>query len=91
MPKTQTQQNKLDLDYYESVIIFNSLTDETYLTSIIDVAKPEYFKNENIKLIFNQISDYYKKRNAYFIGYFHFLPLLFPSPQNCPTHSTPSN
>ena len=63
MPKIKTQ-NKLDLDYYESVIAFNALTDETYLASVIDVAEPEYFKNNNIKIIFNQICDYYKTRNT---------------------------
>ena len=43
---------KLNLDEYENVIIYKSLTDERYLSSIIDLIKPEYFKDKNIKTIF---------------------------------------
>jgi replicative DNA helicase len=56
--------SKLDLDYFESLIAYKSLTDETYLASIIDYIKPIYFKNKDIKAIFSIISDFYEKRNT---------------------------
>jgi replicative DNA helicase len=56
--------SKLDLDYFETVIAFKSLTDETYLASIIDAIKPTYFKNKDIKAVFEIIADFYQKRNT---------------------------
>jgi len=55
---------KLNLDEFESVLIYKSLTDEKYLTSIIDLVKPEYFKDKNIKAIFTTIKNFYVKRNT---------------------------
>lgn len=54
---------KLNLDEYENVIVYKSLTDERYLTSIIDIIKPEYFKDKNIKAIFGIIKAFYVKNN----------------------------
>ena len=59
MPIT-LKNNQIDLDYYEGVIVYNSLIDETYLASIIDATKPEYFNNQNIK--FEYICDDMSKR-----------------------------
>lgn len=55
---------KLNLDEFENVLVYKSLTDEKYLTSVIDLLKPEYFKDKNIKTIFTTIKGYYEKRNA---------------------------
>lgn len=55
---------KLNLDEYENVIVYKSLTDEKYLTSIIDIIKPEYFKDKNIKTIFGIIKAFYVKNNT---------------------------
>jgi replicative DNA helicase len=52
----------LDLDYFENVIIYKSLTDSTYLASIVDFVKPEFFKTKNIATVFTIISDFYNKR-----------------------------
>jgi len=43
---------RLNLDYYEQVIVYKSLTNESYLTQIIDHIKPEYFNDKNIKTVF---------------------------------------
>ena len=56
--------NQIDLDYFETLIAYKSLTDETYLASIIDYAKPEYFKNKDIKAIFKCVSIFYEKRGT---------------------------
>jgi replicative DNA helicase len=55
---------KLNLDEYENVIVYKSLTDERFLTSVIDIIKPEYFKDKNIKVIFNIIKAFYEKNNS---------------------------
>ena len=55
---------KLDLDYFETVIAYKSLVDDTYLASIVDYVKPMYFKNKDIKAIFAIIRDFYEKRST---------------------------
>ena len=40
------------------------LTDETYLSSIIDTVSPEYFDNKNIKSMVTVITDFYKSRDT---------------------------
>lgn len=56
--------SKLDLDYFETVIAFKCLTDEIYLSSIIDSIKPIYFKSKDIKAVFEIITDFYYKRGT---------------------------
>ena len=53
---------KLDLDFFENVIIYKSLTDAGYLASILDFVNPEYFKSTNIADVFNIIKEFYVKR-----------------------------
>ena len=55
---------KLDLDYFEIIIAYKSLTDEIYLASIIDYIKPIYFKNKDVKNVFTIIKDFYEKRGT---------------------------
>ena len=55
--------SKLDLDYFENVLIYKSLTDGTYLASIADFVKPDYFKKKSIASIFSIIRDFSEKRN----------------------------
>ena len=56
--------SNLDLDFYESVIVYHVLTDETYMSSIIDVISPEYFDNKHIKSIIGIITEFYKNRDS---------------------------
>ena len=55
--------SKLDLNYFENILIYKSLTDSGYLASIADFVQPEYFKNKSIASIFNIIKDFSEKRN----------------------------
>lgn len=55
---------RLNLDYYEQVIIYKSLTNESYLTQIIDHIKPDYFNDKNIKTVFSLIKNFYVKRQS---------------------------
>lgn len=54
----------LDVDYYETVIAFNMLTDETYLATIIDHIETKYFNNKDIANIVNIVKDFYLKRSS---------------------------
>jgi len=56
--------SKLDLDYFETIIVYKSLTDESYLSSIIDYLNPVYFKNKEIKNIFLIIKDFFTNRGC---------------------------
>ena len=56
--------SKLDLDFFETVIAYKALTDETYLSSIIDHINPTFFKNKDIKTVFTVIRDFFEKRNT---------------------------
>ena len=55
--------SKLDLDYFENVLMYKSLTDGTYLASIADFVQPDYFKNKAIASIFSIIKDFSENRN----------------------------
>ena len=55
--------SKLDLDYFENVLIYKSLTDGTYLASVADFVEPDYFKNKAIASIFAIVKDFSEKRN----------------------------
>ena len=54
--------SKLDLDYYENIILFNSLLSQEYLSSIIEYTDPAYFNDSNIKTIFKAITSYFNER-----------------------------
>jgi replicative DNA helicase len=52
----------LDLDEYEKIICYKSITDSAYLSTIADYIKPEYFENQNIAEYFKIVNDFYDKR-----------------------------
>lgn len=37
----------LDLDYFEKVVVYKSLTDERYLASVIDHVEPRFFTDKS--------------------------------------------
>ena len=49
----------LDLEEYEKIVIYNSIVDQSYLETIYEFVKPSYFKNKDIKTVFNIIQAYY--------------------------------
>jgi len=56
--------SKLDLDYYENIILFNSLLSQEYLSSIIEYADPTYFNDKSIQTIFKCITSFFTERGA---------------------------
>lgn len=53
---------KLNLDYFENIIAFNLLTDELYISSVVDYLDPKYFVDDGNILISNLVSEYFKER-----------------------------
>ena len=51
----------LDLDFFETIIMYNALFNQSYLEAIIDYTEPVYFKNKDIKIIFDVLVSYYKQ------------------------------
>jgi replicative DNA helicase len=54
---------KIDLDFYEKVVIYNCLLDNGYLGSIIDYLKEDIFNDKDIKSVIGIIKDFYIKRS----------------------------
>jgi len=57
-----TKTNKIDLDFFENVILDNCFKNEAYLASIIDITSPEYFRDVDVKKIFSVFKLFYDKR-----------------------------
>jgi len=54
---------KLNLDYFENILMYNSLTDSGYLSTIADVVQPEFFKSRDIANIFTIIKEFNETRH----------------------------
>lgn len=61
MDDTSTQ--KIDLDFYENVIMYHCLTDESYLGSIIELLDVDYFSNRHIKNILGIVTNFFSERD----------------------------
>ena len=57
-------KQKLDSDFFEVIIIYNLLTDDRYLGTLVDVLDPKFFKNNHIKSIVKIINDFFIKRGS---------------------------
>lgn len=55
---------KLDLDFFETIITYKSLKDESYLASIIGYIKPHYFKDKDIRAVFTIIRSFFEKNGT---------------------------
>jgi replicative DNA helicase len=53
----------INFDLLEKVIVFNALTDSVYLENIIEHVRPSYFKNEDIRCVFEILSQYFGAYN----------------------------
>lgn len=54
---------KIDTNFFENVILFNCLTDENYLSTVIEYMKPDIFNNKDIKNIIGVITDFFEERS----------------------------
>lgn len=56
--------SRLDLDYYENIILFNSLLSQEYLATIIEHADPAYFNDKSIQTVFKTIVSFFSERGT---------------------------
>jgi replicative DNA helicase len=56
--------NKLDLDYFENVLLLNALTDQEYLSSIISHIDPSFFSDKNIGRVISGITAFFSERGT---------------------------
>jgi len=49
----------IDLILFEKLMIYNALTDSSYLEAIIEHVKPSYFETKNIKAVFESLALYF--------------------------------
>lgn len=54
---------QIDHDFYEKVVAYHMLTDESYLSTIVEHIDPVYFKDNNLKFVCRLITDYYLTRS----------------------------
>lgn len=54
----------IDDKFYETVIAYNALTNESYLASIVDHLDSKYFDNKDIKNVVEIIKEFYEKRST---------------------------
>jgi replicative DNA helicase len=54
----------LNTEYFESIIGHQALTNEYYLSIIVDHVKPSYFHNPGVRLILDIVKDFFVKRSA---------------------------
>lgn len=53
----------LDLDFFEKLIIYNSLTDQSYLETIIEYTNPSFFKEKRHITVFSLIKNFYNENS----------------------------
>lgn len=56
--------SKLDLDYFETVILYNSLTNQEYLSSIIQYCDSRFFNDKKIAAVLGCVSSFFVERGA---------------------------
>lgn len=64
MTKNNKNASHLDLDYFESILLYNALTDSEYLSSIVSYADPGYFNDKNIGKIIARLSQFFSERGT---------------------------
>lgn len=58
------QKVKLDKEYFEAVIAYNSIYNPRYLGAIMDYYESDYIDNPDIKAIMPLIIDFFQRRNS---------------------------
>ena len=59
----KSKTSKIDSDFFEYVILFNCLTDETYMGTVVEYLKPDLFNSKDVQNIVEIIKDYFNKRS----------------------------
>jgi replicative DNA helicase len=57
-------KSQIDNTFFEKVIMYNALMDESYLASVLDHVEAKYFEDKNIRAIMEVVKDFYNKRSS---------------------------
>lgn len=63
MSKPQPQP-KLDLDFFETILLYNALGDSEYLSSVISYIDSSFFNDKNIGRVVGSISQFFNERGT---------------------------
>jgi replicative DNA helicase len=58
------KSTSLDLDYFESIVLLNVLTNQEYLSSVVRYLQPDLFNDKNIALVVNRIISFFNERGS---------------------------
>lgn len=64
MTEKQAPSPKVDLDYFENILLLNALADQEYLSSIISYLDPSFFNDKNIGKIIGKVSEFFVQHGA---------------------------
>ena len=64
MSQKQPSVPKVDLDYFENILLLNALTDQEYLSSIVSHLDPSLFNDKNIGRIVSKVSEFFVQHGA---------------------------
>jgi replicative DNA helicase len=64
MINKQTPAQKIDLDFFENILLYNALTDKEYLSSIVSYIDPSFFKNSNVGKIVTRLVEFFNERGT---------------------------
>lgn len=60
-PSTQT---KIDLDFFETILLYNALTDPEYLSSIIGYVDSSFFNDQNVGKLVSKLTEFFNERGS---------------------------
>lgn len=55
---------KLDLDYFETILLYNAFTNPEYLSSIISYVDPSFFNDRNIGRVIQKLTQFFNERGS---------------------------
>jgi replicative DNA helicase len=64
MSKNTTESSKLDLDFFENVILLNALSNPEYLSSIVSHLDVSFFNDKNIAKVVSKVVEFFKERGS---------------------------
>lgn len=64
MTEKQAPSSKVDLDYFENILLLNALADAEYLSSIISYLDPSFFNDKNIGKIIGKVSEFFTQHGS---------------------------
>ena len=64
MTEKQAPSSKVDLDYFENILLLNALADQEYLSSIISYLDPSFFNDKNIGKIVGKVAEFFTQHGS---------------------------